>query len=125
MGQGAGVSHPPSRRRILFALALAIVASALPGCVRSEVAGIVVHVELERAEKPPPEGHDSWEGVVPSLATGSHYHWVPTGWVVVQRDDGKGNILAKSELDIVDYESRVLVGETLVGDWRVLDVAQP
>ncbi len=115
----------PTDRRILVALALVIVAGALSGCMCSEVAGIVVHVELERAENPPPEGHGTWEGVVPSLATGSHYRWVPTGWVVVQRDDGKGNVLARSGLDIVDYESRVLVGENLAGEWRVLDVAQP
>jgi len=117
--------HPSLKRRILFACVLAIAASALSGCARAEVAGVVVHVELERTENPPPEGHDSWDGVVPSLATGSHYHWAPTGWVVVQRDDGKGNVLARSELDIVDYESRVLVRETLAGEWRVLDVAQP
>jgi hypothetical protein len=43
----------------------------------------------------------------------------------VQRDDGKGTVLAFSELDIVSYRSRVLVAENARGEWRVLDVTKP
>jgi hypothetical protein len=119
------VVRTPSDRRILFLIALVVAAGALTGCTGARVPGVVIHVELERTENPPPEGHDSWDGVTPSLATGPHYRWAPTGWVVVQRDDGKGTVLAFSELDIVSYRSRVLVAENARGEWRVLDVTKP
>ncbi len=82
--------------------------------------GIVVHVDLERALHPAPEGHEDWKDVTPSPQTGPKYRWAPSGTVIVMLDVDGRQVEAMNPVKGVGYESRVRILRTRDGEWRVV-----
>lgn len=86
-----------------------------------EAGGVIVHVELDRVEHPLPDGVGSWDEVIPSSVTGDRYYWGPTGWVIVERNDGT-LIRARNDYGRARYRSRVSIAQSRSGEWFVASV---